>query len=209
MNILLIGASGMVGSRILDEAVTRGHEVTAAVRSPEKIETKQGVTAVKLDVNDAAAVTANAQAADVVVSAVSPRNSGDAVKDAEEFTRSLIEAHEKTGKRILMVGGGSSLNMPDGTNCLELTPETILPEATGMRKAYAMMVTADIDFAVLAPGGMINPGEKTGKFRLAGRTMLTNDEGGKSNISAEDYAIAMLDEIETPKHFRTIFNVAY
>lgn len=209
MNILLIGATGMVGSRVLNEALSRGHSVTAATRNPEKISAHDSVRAITLDVDDAPAVAAEAAKVDVVISAVSPRNSGDAVRDAVNFTESLITVARETGKRLLMVGGGSSLVMPDGTSALELTPEAILPEAIGMRKAYAMMVTADIDFTVLAPGGMIEPGERTGNFRTAGRTMLTNAEGGKSRITAEDYAIAMLDEVEAPKHFRTIFNVAY
>ena len=208
MKILVIGATGMVGSRIVDEAVARGHEVIAASRSEIK-ETRNNIENIVLDVNDVEALTKVESRADVVISAVSPRNSGNAISDAKMFTQSLIEAYRNTGKRILMVGGGSSLNMPDGRSALELTPDPILLEATGMRKAYAMLVTADIDFAVLAPGGHIEPGERTGEFRTAGRTMLTNAEGGKSRISAEDFAIAMLDEVVSPTHFRTIFNVAY
>lgn len=209
MKILLIGASGMIGSRILKEAVLRSHQVCAAARDISKIATESGVTPVALDINDPTAILPIAQDMDLVICAVSPRNSGDAVADAIQFTQSLISVCHQSGNRLLMVGGGSSLYMPDGTSALALTPEAILPEATGMRKAYAMLVSADINFAVLAPGGMIAPGERTGQFRLAGRTMLTNSEGGKGNISAEDYAIAMLDEAEQPRHFGTIFNVSY
>ena len=208
MKILVIGATGMVGSQIVNEAASRGHEVLAASRSASS-EARENVEPIALDINDVTALIQASQRADVVISAVSPRNSGDAVKDATEFTESLIESHKTAGKRILMVGGGSSLNMPDGTSGLDLTPDAILPEATGMRKAYAMLINADIDFVVLAPGGHIGPGERTGEFRIAGRTMLTTSGGEKSNISAEDYAVAMLDEVENPRHFRTIFNVAY
>lgn len=209
MNILLIGASGMIGSRILKEAASRGHKVIAAARSPEKIEKANGVETLALDVNDAKAIASAAEKTDVIISAVSPRNSGDAQKDAREFTEALIAAQKQTGKRLLMVGGGSTLQMPDGTSVLDLTPAGILDEATGMRRAYATMVTEDIDFVVLAPAGMINPGERTGKFRLGGRTMLAKEDGSKGIISAEDYAVAMIDEVETPKHFRTVFNVGY
>jgi len=208
MKILVIGATGMVGSRIVDEAVARGHDVIAAART-EITETRDNVVNFALDINDVDVLSEVASRADVVVSAVSPRNSGDAVNDAKAFTSSLIEVHRRTGKRILMVGGSSSLNMPDGRSALELTPDPILPEATGMRKAYAMLVSADIDFTVLAPGGGIAPGERTGVFRTSGRTMLTDADGGKSHVSAEDYAVAMLDEVVAPTHFRTIFNVAY
>lgn len=209
MNILLIGATGMVGSRILNEALSRGHTVTAAVRDPARLPAHPAVTPVALDVTSAAAVIPQAQAGDVIISAVSPRNSDDAVADALAFTEALIAVQKATGKRLLMVGGGSSLNMPDGSSALDDAPKAILPEATGMRRAYARLVAADTDFAVLAPGGTIAPGERTGSFRLSGRTMLTDDTGAPSHISAEDFAIAMLDEAETPRHFRTIFNVAY
>lgn len=85
----------------------------------------------------------------------------------------------------------------------------VLTEATTMREAYALLVAADIEFTVLAPGGMIEPGERTGHFRLGDRTMLVDEQGNKNRISAEDYALAMLNEVEEPRHFRTLFNVAY
>jgi len=209
MKILLIGASGMVGSRILNEAVERKHKVIAVARNPEKLKKSRGVKVVGADVHDVSAMVKLAANVDVIISAISPRNSGDAVKDATRFTKALIDVSEQTGKRILMVGGGSSLQMPDGTSALEVTPESIVPEATGMRLAYAMLISADIDFTVLAPGGMFSQGERTGNFRIGDRTMLSGEDGGKGNISAEDYAVAMLDEIEYPQRFRTIFNVAY
>ena len=209
MKILLIGATGMVGSRILEEALARDHLVVGTSRNSETHSSHENLESIKLDVNRVEDVVNQAKNCDLIISAVSPRNSGDAISDAEMFTKSLIEVVNRTEKRLLMVGGGSSLNMPDGRNCLELTPDQILPEATGMRRAYALLGTADIDFAVLAPGGAIEPGERTESFRLAGRTMLVDDQGNKSRISAEDYSIAMLDEAENPKHFRTIFNVAY
>lgn len=209
MNILLIGASGMIGSRILKEALSRGHKINAAARNSDKIPNSNDAVAVALDVNDPDAVAVHAAEADIVISAVSPRNTGNARRDAETFTKSLIDAQKKTGKRLLMVGGASTLQMPDGTSVMDHTPEAILPEAGGMRRAYAMLIDADTDFAVLAPAGMIEPGERTGKFRLGGRTLLTNAEGGKGSISAEDFAVALMDEAEKPRHFRTIFNVGY
>lgn len=209
MKILLIGASGMIGSRILTEATQREHAVIAVARNPEKIAATAGVSIVGMDIADETGLAELAADSDVIISALSPRNTGNAVEEAAAFTRSLVRVHEQTGKRILMVGGGSSLQMPDGTSALTLTPEAILPEATAMREAYALLVAADIDFVVLAPGGMIEPGERTERFRLGDRTMLVDEQGNKSRISAEDYAIAMLDEVERPRHFRTLFNVAY
>lgn len=209
MKILLIGATGMVGSRILNEATRRGHDVIAAARAPEKIAAQDNVKAVALDITDAAAVTAQAHAADVIISAVSPRNSGDAIKDAASSTQTLVAVGKATGKRVVSVGGAATLHMPDGTPVVNFIPDAILPEAKAMRSAYGTLVKEDINFVVVAPGGMIAPGERTETFRLSGRQILTSDEGGMSNISAEDFSIALLDEVEVPQHFNTIINVGY
>ncbi len=208
MKILIIGASGMIGSRVLREATSRGHQVIAAARGLDKISDAAGVEKLALDVNDPRAVAAAAERVDVVVSAVSPRSSGDATKDALAFTQSLIAAHRQTGKRIVMVGGGGTLHLPDGTPLAPLVPEAYREEAKAMRRAYGLLVAEDIDFTVLAPSGMIEPGERTGVFRLGGRVMLAGDDG-EGRISAEDYAVALVDEIEQPKHFRTVFTVGY
>lgn len=208
LNILLIGASGMIGSRIADEAVRRGHHVLAAARTTQKLEASDLLTPLALDVNNVNDVAAHAEQADVVISAVSPRSSGRPTEDALAFTRSLVEVSRNTGTRILMVGGGGTLQHPDGRPVTSTVPETYRAEAEAMRRAYGALVAEDIDFAVLAPSGMIAPGERTGTFRLGGRVVLS-DADGNSQISAEDYAIAMLDEAEQPRHFRTVFTVAY
>lgn len=209
MNILLIGATGMIGSRILSEAVSRGHHVTAAARNPQTIEPQADIVPVALDIEDSEAVSALARRADVVISAVSPRSSGDALRDAARSTVSLVAAGRDSGTRVIMVGGAASLHMPDGTAVLDHLPDALRPEALGMRRAYGTLVAEDIDFVVLAPGGMIEPGARTGDFRTAGRQILTTPEGGMSRISAEDFAIAVLDEATTPQHFRTIRNIGY
>ncbi len=209
MNILLIGATGMVGSRLLSEALERNHHVIAAARSPQSIQPHGRVTAVALDITDPQAAITIAQGADVIISAVSPRNTGDALNDAAASTNTLIELHKATGKRVVTVGGAASLHLPDGTPVVTYIPDEILPEAQAMRRAYGTLVAADIDFTVVAPGGMIAPGARTGKFRVAQRQILTGADGGMSHISAEDFAIAVLDEVETPQHFRTIINVGY
>lgn len=208
MKILLIGASGMIGSRVLKEAVSRGHDVLAAARHPDKIEPGPKVTPVGLDVTDTEALTAVAREVDLVISAVSPRNSGNAEEDAAKFSDSLVTVQRETGKRILVVGGAGTLHLPDGSPVAPTVPEPYRGEAIAMRKSYGTLVDADIDFAFLAPAGMISPGERTGKFRLGGRSLLIDDDGD-SRISAEDYAVALIDEMETPRHHRTVFTVAY
>lgn len=208
MNILLIGASGMIGSRILKEAISRGHQVTASARNPEKIEVPNNVEAIALNVNNVDAVTAQAARADVIISAVSPRNSGDPYEDALSFAESLIKVQRATSKRIVMVGGGGTLHLPDGTPIAPTLPDAYRDEAMAMRKVYGLLVSEDVDFTFLAPSGMIMPGERTGNFRIGGSVVLIDAEGN-SQISAEDYAMALLDEVETPKHFRTVFTVGY
>jgi len=198
----------MIGSRIVAEAAARNHEVLAAARAKTRIAEADRVEPVGLDVNDAAAVAALAERVDVVVSAVSPRGGGDPVTEALAFTTSLAEVGRQTGKRIAMVGGAGTLHLADGTPVAPMVPPPYREEAIAMRRAYTTLVAADIDFVVLAPSGQIEPGQRTGEFRTGGNVMLTN-EAGEGQISAEDYAIALLDELEHPAHFRTVFTVGY
>jgi putative NADH-flavin reductase len=144
----------------------------------------------------------------VVISAVSPRSSGDPVAEAAGYGTALIAAAEASGKRLVVVGGAGTLNLPDGTPVAEVVPELYRAEARGMRGVYALLEESGIDFTFVAPAGLLEPGERTGAFRQGGRGYLTDAEGN-SRISAEDYAIALLDEVETPAHPRQVFSVAY
>jgi putative NADH-flavin reductase len=206
MKLLIIGATGMIGSRILNEAVERGHSVIAAARKPENIEASANVEAVKLDLHDAEQFQKLASKTDVIVAAASPRNTGDAQSEAVDYANALIAGSGDT--RLMLVGGAGSLNLPDGTPVAEVVPEEYRDEAKGMRKAFELIADSSLDYTVHAPAGLIQPGERTGKFRLGGRTFLTDAEGN-SAISAEDYAVAHLDEIENPAHKRDIFTAAY
>lgn len=202
MKLLVIGASGMIGSRIVAEALSRGHEVVAATRKGTAVE---GARAARLDVADAARLAELSAAADVTVSAVSPRSTGDAVAEASAYADALIAGIRG---RLLLVGGAGSLNLPDGSPVADVVPEPYSAEARGMRGAFDKIAASGLDYTVLAPAGLIQPGERTGTFRLGGRTLLTDAEGN-SAISAEDYAVALLDEVEAPKHARQIFTAAY
>lgn len=206
MNILLLGASGMIGSRILAEASSRGHTITATARTPEKITAQPGVTAQALELADKPALAAQAAKADVVVSAISPRNSGDAMADALNIADTLIET--LGGTRLVLVGGAGSLNLPDGSPVADVVPEPYTAEAKAMRAAFEKIAASSLDFTVHAPAGVIQPGERTGTFRIGGQTIL-NDADGNSAISAEDYAVALLNEVENPQHKGTIFHAAY
>ncbi|MBF9032853.1 NAD(P)H-binding protein [Rhodobacterales bacterium HKCCE2091] len=204
MNILLIGATGVIGSRILSEAVARGHEVIAASR---KGDAPEG-TPLSLEASDAAAVAEAADGAEVIVAAASPRSSGDAEAEMAEIGAGILGGAEASGARLIVVGGAGTLNLPDGRPVLSVLPPEILPEATGMRDFRGKLADSAADWTFFAPAAQIAPGERTGSFRL-GSTTLVSDAEGESRISAEDYAVALLDEIEAPAHRRAVFTVAY
>lgn len=205
MKLLIIGATGMVGSRLVAEAETRGHQVVAASRTGSAVGATQPLA---LNVTDRAAVAAAAQTVDVIIGAVSPRSTDDTMAEALTYGGALITAAQDSGKRLVVVGGAGTLNLPDGTPVADVVPPPYQNEAKAMRALYEKLTASPVDFTVLAPAGLIAPGERTGQFRLGGRELLV-DADGNSRISAEDYAVALLDEIETPKHLRQVFTAAY
>lgn len=208
MRIFLIGASGMIGSRILTEALSRGHQVIAAARNPAKIATGPGVTTVRADLANPAGLADLAQGADVIVSATSPRSTGDAVAESHQFGRALLDLARDTGLRLFVVGGAGSLKLPDGSPVLDTLPDLYRAEATGFRDLRDMLRASTADWTFFSPAGLIAPGERTGTFRL-GTDHLVIDAQGNSQISAEDYAIAVLDELERPAHRGQQFTIGY
>ncbi len=206
MKILVIGATGMIGSRIVAEALSRGHEVIAAARNPDQAQQRKGLSSIALDVSDTGQLAQRAALADVTVCAVSPRSTGDAEAEAIAYADALIAGLAEA--RVVLVGGAGTLNLPDGTPVASIVPQAYAAEARGMRAAYEKISASALNFTTLAPAGQIEPGDKTGKFRTGERTLLT-DADGNSRISAEDYAIALLDEVEHPKHAGGLFTVAY
>lgn len=200
--IALIGASGNAGSRILKELSDRGHKVTAIARNPEKIATLPGVVAVRGDVFDKDGLAALLAGHDAVISAV-------------HFTASdpqrLIDAVRQSGvKRYLVVGGAGSLEVAPGVR-LVTTPEfpaIYKAEASKGADFLDLLKTVDdLDWTFLSPSALFVPGERTGNFRLGKDQLLSNANG--SSISFEDYAIALVDEIEKPAHIRERFTVGY
>jgi hypothetical protein len=208
MNILIIGASGNIGSRILKEAISRGHDVTATARKRERIEVDGSARTVALDVFDVDATCALARDADVIVSALSPRGDGDPMALATAFGSALIEVAHRTAKRLMVVGGAGSLVLPDGSPVAETLPDFIRPESMAMRAVRDALKASDVDWTFFSPAGFIFPGERTGKFRLGTTTMLF-DQKNESRISVEDYAVAFIDEIERPAHRRSQMTIAY
>jgi putative NADH-flavin reductase len=208
MSILLVGASGMIGSRILAEAAGRGHPVIAAARHPEKIAAGANIRAVQLDATDAEAFIALARQADVIVTATSPRGGGDPMQEAKAVGDAAIAAARATGKRLVVVGGAGSLLLPDGRPVAETLPPAYRGEALAMRAVLDSLKTSDINWTFFSPAASIAPGKRSGHYRL-GTTTLLSDKNGDSRISAEDYAQALVNELETPGHLRAQMTIAY
>lgn len=208
MKILLVGASGMIGSRIQAEAVSRGHQVIAASRHPEKIKAAAGVKAIKLDATEVAAFTAAAQEADAIVSATSPRGGGDPVKEAKAVGDAAIAAAKASGKRLFVVGGAGSLKTPDGKAVADTLPAAYRGEALGMKGVLESLKTSGVTWTFFSPAMSISPGKRTGVYQLGTDTVLTNAKG-ESKISTEDFAKAVIDELEKPAHLNSQMTIAY
>jgi putative NADH-flavin reductase len=213
MNVVLIGASGMIGSRVLKELVSRGHKVIAVVRDPSKVAAGPGVTVVKGDVNDVAALTGILNGVDAVVLSYSPPPGNE--QQVIPATQSLFTSMKRAGvKRVIVVGGAASLFVAPGVTLLNSghLPEQWKAIATAHRDLLDHLRStntgAGLDWAYFSPAGFIQPGERTGKFRL-GKDDLVVDRKGESRISAEDYAIALVDELERPQHVRERFTIGY
>ncbi|MBC2877890.1 MULTISPECIES: NAD(P)-dependent oxidoreductase [Streptomyces] len=212
--IALFGANGTIGSRVLREALDRGHQVTAVVRDPAKLtERHANLTVTTGDVLDPQSVAAAAQGQDVVVSAVGGGDGPGHVATIKPAAESLVAGLRTLGDaapRLIAVGGAGSLRTPDGKQVwdAEGLPEFLLQimHAHGDALDFYRTVT-DVRWTNLSPAGLIEPGERTGAYRT-GLDDLVVDENGKSRISVEDYAVALVDEIEKPRHIGERFTVA-
>jgi putative NADH-flavin reductase len=202
MKVALIGASGQAGSRLLAELTRRGHHVTGIARNPEKMAAAPGATAKKGDVYDQAGLTALLRGHDAVISSV---------HFAASDPHILIAAVRASGvKRYFVVGGAGSLEVAPGVKLIDTPefPELYKNEAgKGGEFLELLRGVKDLEWTFLSPSALIFPGERTGKFRLGKDQLLSNDKG--SSISFEDFAVAAVDELETPKHVRERFTVGY
>lgn len=216
MKLALFGAGGMVGSRIAKEALARGHQVTAIVRDParfflpaENPEHHENLTVVQGDVLDPASVASAVAGHDAVISAVGPR-AGDP-QMVVEAARSLVEGVARAGvRRLVAVGGAGSLEVAPGVQLVDAPdfPEEFRAVAIAHRDALEVYRTADLDWTSISPPVFIEPGERTGRYRVGGDQLLSDDKG-QSRISAEDYAVALLDEVERAQFVRRRSTVAY
>ena len=216
MRIVVFGATGNVGQRVAREALRRGHEVVGVVRDPAAVQPPDPrVKLVKGDATDAESVAQAARGADAVVSAISPRPNarGLAAPRLVDNTRALLAGLRKADvRRVLYVGGASSLEVAPGKQLLDQPgfPEMYRAEALDGREALGIWRSegAGLDWTYLSPAIEIGPGERTGRYRTTLEQMLF-DEKGKSFISFEDYAVAVLDELEQNRNVGRRFGVAY
>lgn len=209
MKIALFGAGGMIGSRIAREALARGHQVTAISRTPGKLAKDLAVTEIKADARDAQSIAQAVKGHDVAISAVGV-GTGDQTSLLQANEALIAGVKQAGAARLLVVGGAGSLEVKPGLQVVDLPdfPEAYKPPALAHREVLNLYRKADLDWTYLSPAAVIAPGERTGKFRLGG-DQLVADAKGESRISAEDYAVAMVDELEQPRHIRKRFTLGY
>jgi putative NADH-flavin reductase len=212
MNIALIGATGFVGSALLAEAARRGHPVTALVRNTQKVPAIDGVVAREVDVLDTAALADALAGHDAVISAFSGHAQAEVQAYFVRGFESIVQATRRARvPRLLAVGGAGSLEVAPGVQLLDTPqfPDAWRGTAEGARQALRILrEQPDLDWTMLSPAAHLEPGERTGVFRLGGDQLLA-DAAGHSRITLGDYAQAMVDELERPAHGRRRFTVAY
>ena len=212
MNITLIGASGFIGTAILNEALARGHHVTALVTRPERLVPHERLTALAADVMDVARLAAQLEGADAVVSAFSGHAQDNILDYFVAGTRAIVSAaREARVPRLLVVGGAGSLEVAPGLQLIDTPafPAQYKATAEGARQALQLLQQeAALNWTMLSPSAMIAPGQRTGSFR-SGLDQLLTGADGSSRISVEDFALAMVDELENPAHPRQRFTVGY
>ncbi|NLV81027.1 MAG: NAD(P)H-binding protein [Rhodococcus sp.] len=212
MKILIIGATGAAGSRIATEARQRGHNVTAACRGAHRITDElQYTAALTLDASEPELVAAAAQEHDVVVAATRPAHGRE--DDVAATTTGVAEGARTAGRRLLVVGGAAPLLVP-GTTRLALDDPKWVPTkireiaAASNRQLEILRSTSGLDWTYLAPAAAFQPGVRTGTYRTGGSDLVI-DDSGQSSISMEDYAIAMMDEVESPTTTCRVLSTGY
>ena len=201
MKIAIIGATGNVGTKLVAEALSRGHQITAIARDTSKLSKQDRLVARNGDVNAPAALSALLSGHDVVISSVR--------FELLNYERLITAVREARIKRLLVVGGAGSLEVAPGVTLVESPqfPAMYKPEALAGGKVLDNLQKEEgLDWTFLSPSAMFIPEGRTGKFRLGKDHLLSNSKG-ESQVTMADFAIAMLDEAEHPKHVRQRFTV--
>ncbi|MES2820566.1 MAG: NAD(P)-dependent oxidoreductase [Pseudomonadota bacterium] len=212
MKIALIGASGFVGSALLQEALDRGHRVTAIVRHPEKLPVHANLVGLKADAYQADAIAAAVAGHDAVLNAFNPGWQEAQIRTLfVRGSQAIFAGVKQAGvRRLLMVGGAGSLYVAPGVQLIDTPgfPAAYKEGAEGARQALNLMrEEAALDWTFLSPPALLQPGERTGHYRLGGDQLLM-DGDAPAGISVADLAVVALDELETPKHSGRRFTAA-
>lgn len=214
-NVLLIGATGFVGSAVLNELLERGHKVTAVVRNTAKLPQNELLTAVEQDVSDVEAIAKLAEGKDAVISAYNPGWMNPEIEKliTENYPK-ILEAAKKSGvERLIIVGGAGTLFCALGLRVVDsgVIPAEIMDGVRPLGNFYLNILTNenDIDWVFFSPAGVLDEeGKKTGIYRL-GKDDLIVDAEGNSHISVQDYADALVNELEKPVHHKERFTIGY
>jgi hypothetical protein len=211
MKLIIFGASGLLGTRLVSEGLLRGHEITAVARNADALrERNRPIRIASADATDPESVAAVAAGHDAALSAVTQHAHPEMLVDA---ARGLLAGLERADvERLIVAGGAGSLRVASGQRLVD-TPDfhdEWKPEALAAADALAAFegYAGPVQWSYVSPGALLEPGERTGRYRLGGEELLV-DEQGRSRITMEDFAIAMLDEAETPRHVRRRFTAAH
>ncbi|BEN87797.1 hypothetical protein AI2618V1_2255 [Serratia marcescens] len=213
MKVAIIGATGFVGRRVVDEALARGIQVTAIARQKKELPEHANLTVALGDVADTAWLAGQLRGQDAVISTYNPGWGEDNLYEkTARGAQQILTAVEQAGvKRLLVVGGAGSLEVAPGVELVDTPqfPENIRPGAQAVRDLRNKLRNESVlDWTYLSPAALLEPGKRTGQFRLGTTQLLMNGEAPAS-ISVEDLAVAIVDEIEKPQFIRAQFTAAY
>ena len=213
MKVALIGATGFVGTPVLAELLNRGHQVTVLARNPGKLAAQPGLTGVAADALDAAQVAAAVAGHDAVVSAYNPGWSEPQIHDLFlQGSDAIVEGVKRAGlKRLLVVGGAGSLFVAPGVQLVDTPPfpAQYKQGALAAREALNRLKReTTLDWSFVSPPIGLAPGARTGQYRTGLDDLLPGVGDTPAGISVADLAVAMVDELETPRHVQQRFTVA-
>ncbi|MBI5258050.1 MAG: NAD(P)-dependent oxidoreductase [Burkholderiales bacterium] len=217
MNIALIGGTGFVGSALLEELLQRGHRVTALARTPGKLAARHHLRVVPADVQDPAQVAQAVEGHDAVLSAFNPGWQDERLYERFLAGSRAIAAGVQRARvpRLVVIGGAGSLYVAPGVQLvdtpafLDHVPPNIVPGAQAARDALnELRALPDLNWTLVSPPALLQPGARSGQYRL-GQDALLMDGDRPAAISVPDLAVAVVDELETPRHLRQRFTVAH
>ncbi|MES2913360.1 MAG: NAD(P)-dependent oxidoreductase [Pseudomonadota bacterium] len=213
MKIALIGATGFTGAPVLAELLSRGHQVTALARTPEKLQAQKGLNVVKADVLDEKQVAAAVAGHDAVISAYNPGWTEPKIHDIFlQGSHAILQGIKQAGvKRVLVIGGAGSLYVAPGLQLVD-TPQFPAEYKQGALAARELLNRIEkettLDWTLISPPIGLAPGERTGKYRVGANDLLPGKGDAPAGISVADLAVAIVDEIEKPQHIKKRFTAA-